>query len=124
MAQSLTAHPLAKLFPDLPDPEFAALVEDIRENGVKIPILVYRGQILDGRQRYRAQKEFVDTEASYNAALRVRGELLCMCYLLRSRMSALSDARHAGNTLSNRCKSNRKSFPHKNWKCSSGRFAT
>jgi len=57
MAQSLTAHPLAKLFPDLPDREFASLVEDIRENGVKIPILVYRGQILDGRQRYRACRE-------------------------------------------------------------------
>ena len=54
MAQLLTAHPLAKLFPDMPDADFAALVEDIRQNGVKIPILVYRGRILDGRQRYRA----------------------------------------------------------------------
>jgi hypothetical protein len=54
MARSLTSHPLARLFPDLPDADFAALVEDIRRNGVKVPILVYRGQILDGRQRYRA----------------------------------------------------------------------
>ena len=57
MVQSLTAHPLARLFPDLADSDFAALVEDIRENGVKIPILVYRGQILDGQQRYRACRE-------------------------------------------------------------------
>ena len=54
MTRSLTSHPLAKLFPDLPDADFAPLVEDIRRNGVKVPILVYRGQILDGRQRYRA----------------------------------------------------------------------
>jgi len=54
MAQSFTAHPLAKLFPDMPDADFAALVEDVRQNGVKIPILIYRGRILDGRQRYRA----------------------------------------------------------------------
>jgi hypothetical protein len=42
------------LFPDLPKPDFDALVEDIRRHGVKVPILVHRGQILDGRQRYRA----------------------------------------------------------------------
>jgi len=61
MAQSFTAHPLAKLFPDMPDGEFAALVEDIRQNGVKIPILIYRGRILDGRQRYRACQKLNQT---------------------------------------------------------------
>lgn len=45
------------LFPDMPAPDFAALVEDIRQHGVKVPILVHRGQILDGRQRYRACQE-------------------------------------------------------------------
>ena len=42
------------LFPDLPPDDFAAFVQDIRQNGVKVPILVHRGKILDGRQRYRA----------------------------------------------------------------------
>jgi hypothetical protein len=54
MARTLTPHPIAALFPDLLPSDFAALVEDIRQRGVKVPILVYRGQILDGRQRYRA----------------------------------------------------------------------
>jgi hypothetical protein len=54
MRRRLTSHPLAALFPDMPAVDFAALVEDIRQHGVRVPILVYRGQILDGRQRYRA----------------------------------------------------------------------
>ena len=54
MHQALTAHPIAMLFPDMPAADFSALVEDIRHHGVKVPILVHRGQILDGRQRYRA----------------------------------------------------------------------
>jgi ParB-like nuclease family protein len=50
----LTAHPVAKLFPDMTQADFAALVEDIRHQGVKVPVLVHAGQILDGRHRYRA----------------------------------------------------------------------
>src|SRR5262245_13594603 len=57
MHQALTPHPIATLFPDMPPADFAALVEDIRRHGVKVPILVHRGQILDGRQRYRACQE-------------------------------------------------------------------
>lgn len=54
MPKSLTPHPVATLFPTMNDTDFAALVEDIRRNGVKVPILVRGGQILDGRHRYRA----------------------------------------------------------------------
>lgn len=54
MRRTLTPHPVADLFPEMPAAEFLALVEDIRRQGVRIPILVYRGQILDGRHRYRA----------------------------------------------------------------------
>jgi len=57
MHQALTPHPIAALFPDMPAADFNALVEDIRHRGVKVPILVHRGQILDGRQRYRACQE-------------------------------------------------------------------
>jgi ParB-like chromosome segregation protein Spo0J len=57
MAKPLVAHPIAALFPDLHPTDFAALKEDIRRHGVKAPILLHGGQILDGRQRYRACRE-------------------------------------------------------------------
>src|SRR5262245_36221132 len=57
MAKTLSSHPVAALFPDLNPTDFAALKEDIRKHGVKVPILLHGGQILDGRQRYRACQE-------------------------------------------------------------------
>lgn len=36
------------------DKEFAALVESVRTNGLRDPILLYEGKILDGRNRYNA----------------------------------------------------------------------
>jgi ParB-like chromosome segregation protein Spo0J len=45
------------LFPELPPADYEALKEDIRQHGVKVPILVHGGQILDGRHRYRACRE-------------------------------------------------------------------
>ncbi len=47
-------HPLADLFPVLPDSELAKLAKDIRANGLQEPICLYQGQVLDGRSRYKA----------------------------------------------------------------------
>jgi ParB-like chromosome segregation protein Spo0J len=54
---TLTLHPVATLFPDLSARDYEALREDIRQHGVKVPILVHGGEILDGRHRYRACRE-------------------------------------------------------------------
>ena len=48
-------HPYAKLFPMLPDDRLQDLADDIRDNGLKQPIVIDGDErIIDGRNRYRA----------------------------------------------------------------------
>jgi ParB-like chromosome segregation protein Spo0J len=48
--------PLALTFPPIVDEAFDALVEDIAARGLLHPIILYKGKILDGRNRYNAAK--------------------------------------------------------------------
>lgn len=47
-------HPLCTLFPRMSSGEFDALRDDIRANGLRQPITLHQGMILDGGNRYRA----------------------------------------------------------------------
>ena len=47
-------HPLADLFPLLDKNDLDDLAKDIKDNGQIEPITLYQGEILDGRNRYRA----------------------------------------------------------------------
>jgi hypothetical protein len=47
-------HPAADLFPMMSDRELVALGDDMLQHGQREPIILYHGQILDGRNRYRA----------------------------------------------------------------------
>lgn len=53
----LKAHPMADQYPTMNDIDYASLVADIRNNGLKFPIVLYEGAILDGRHRARACAE-------------------------------------------------------------------
>ena len=50
-------HDVCNIFPMMGDDEYRALVEDIREHGLREPIVVWQGKIVDGRNRYRACME-------------------------------------------------------------------
>ena len=54
MTTQYTFHEVANIFPMMSDDEFSALIGDIRANGQRQPIYVHDGQIIDGRNRYRA----------------------------------------------------------------------
>ena len=49
-------HPLCTLFPRIIDDEFVALTADIKTHGLREPIILHDGMILDGGNRYRACK--------------------------------------------------------------------
>lgn len=50
----LKCHPLADAFPRMPQSEFAELVADVKARGLLRPVVLYEGQVLDGRHRYWA----------------------------------------------------------------------
>jgi len=48
-------HKLCEMFPGLPEKDFNALIQDIKENGLKEPIVKDKeDRIIDGRQRFKA----------------------------------------------------------------------
>lgn len=55
--EKVLIHPLANLFPAMGESEFAAFVEDIKANGVREPVWIYEGRIIDGRHRFVAATE-------------------------------------------------------------------
>lgn len=50
----MRAHPYADAWPMLSEEELTDLAEDIRVNGLRNPITLYKGDILDGRNRFAA----------------------------------------------------------------------
>src|SRR5262249_42349768 len=57
---TLPIHPAAELFPLMSPAELRALGDDIKKNGLKIPVTVWKGsgplQLLDGRNRLDAME--------------------------------------------------------------------
>ena len=57
MMTAYNPHPLAGIFPMMSSDEFVSLKTDIRANGLLEPIWLLDGQILDGRNRFKACQE-------------------------------------------------------------------
>jgi|SRR5579862_1046018 len=55
-AGEIPHHPIADLFPALPEKELAELAEDIAANGQREPGVVWNGMLLDGKNRRLACK--------------------------------------------------------------------
>ena len=53
----LTSHPAADIFPQMNASDYRKLKADIEKNRLHEEIITYKGQILDGRHRYRACTE-------------------------------------------------------------------
>jgi len=54
MSDDIPFHPLANIFPRMTNEEFEALVQDIKLNGLRQPIVLFEKKILDGRHRCEA----------------------------------------------------------------------
>lgn len=56
---SYEIHPLAELIPPMTEHEFSDLVRGLETEGFRSdePLVIYEGQILDGRHRYRASRQ-------------------------------------------------------------------
>jgi len=53
----MTIHQFAKAIPEMTPEEYAELKKDIKEHGQKVPLIIFQGEVLDGRHRARILEE-------------------------------------------------------------------
>src|SRR4051812_43519844 len=88
---TLQQHELSALFPPMTDAEYAELRSDIAANGLRQPITLFEGEVLDGWHRQRACVEtgaaahYVAFEGGRDAALK----FVSSSNLVRRHLSAL-----------------------------------
>lgn len=64
IAHELETHPVSEMFPMMNDDEYERFCDDIKEHGLREPIMIFRDMIIDGRNRYRACRD-LNVEPDY-----------------------------------------------------------
>ena len=83
------------MFPGMTDAELDALIDDIRRNGLRDPIVRYRGEIIDGRHRLQAcivagvKPRFVEWDGAGSLVLFVASKNLHRRHLTTSQRAAV-----------------------------------
>ena len=92
-------HSIANIFPMLDSKSLSSLASDIKSNGLKSPILVYEGAILDGRNRFQAcqavgvSPRFETFSGTLHEALSLVWSLNFQRRHLNSSQAAIADAK-------------------------------
>ena len=60
MSTAYPIHPFAQIFPQMTGEEWDAFLADVHEHGVRQPIVLYEGKVLDGRHRLQAVQEIAE----------------------------------------------------------------
>jgi hypothetical protein len=63
--KSFPLHPACQIIPERDDEEVRTLADDIKRHGLRCPVVVYQGKVLDGRARLAAC-ELAGVEASFS----------------------------------------------------------
>lgn len=87
-------HPAACIFPMLPDDELQALAADIREHGLREPVVFFEGKVLDGRNRWLACK-FAGVEPKITEFVGSRLEALNLVWSVNRHRRHLSSSQSA-----------------------------
>lgn len=90
----LPIHPVADLMPSMTEDEYTALKEDIRINGLRQPIVVHKGKLLDGRHRLRACRE-LGTDATVQVLDNVEGGIANFVISMNLKRRHLNESQRA-----------------------------
>lgn len=94
MSDSLQFHPVANIFPLMEGRPFEDLCDSIQQNGLMEGIWIYKGQIIDGRNRYRACRE-TGVEARFRAYEGEEADLVGFVVALNLHRRHLSESQRA-----------------------------
>ena len=90
--QTLKAHPIADIWPLMATEQIDDLANDIRANGQLVPIYLFEGKILDGRNRYEAccRAQITPTTTEYTG-----GDAFNFAFALNEKRRHLTSAQKA-----------------------------